>query len=60
MQFLAINNDVTLSQLAARVGSRNVDDVLQTNGVKRTHRVGSAYNVTSLLIAKNCISLLLS
>lgn len=44
MQFLAINNDVTLSQLAARVGSRNVDDVLQTNGVKRTHRVGSAYN----------------
>ena len=44
MQFLAINNDVTLSQLAARVGSRNVDDVLQTNGVKRTHSIGLAYN----------------
>ena len=44
MQFLAISDDLTLSQLAARVGSRNVDDVLQANGLKRTHDIGAAYN----------------
>lgn len=44
MQFLTMANDMTLSKLASRVGPRNVNDVLMTNGVSRAHNISAAYD----------------
>lgn len=44
MQFLKISKNMTLSDLGNRVGSRNVDTVLQYNSVNRTHNVSKSFN----------------
>ena len=42
MQFLEINDATTLSQLNSRVGSRNVESILSTNGLPRVPNIGKA------------------
>lgn len=42
MQFLQILPDMTLEALSSRIGYRNVEQVLITNGLSRTPNVGSA------------------
>lgn len=43
MQFLAIKDTTTLSQLADLVGDRNVDSVLAANNLKRTPNIGKSF-----------------
>lgn len=43
MQFLLINEDLTLSQLSDRVGERNVEYILSANNLTRTPRVGKQF-----------------
>lgn len=43
MQFLRIKEDTTLSQLSDRVGSRNVDNILNLHSLERTPQIGKAY-----------------
>lgn len=51
MQFLQVTKDTTLKELSGRVGSRNVDNVLNLNSLSRTPNVGKAlddlYNAVS-------------
>ena len=44
MQFLQITDNMTLKSLQDRVGSRNVDNVLNLNSLSRTPNVGKALN----------------
>lgn len=43
MQFLLINEDLTLSQLSDRVGERNVEYILSANNLTRTPRIGKQF-----------------
>lgn len=43
MQFLLINEDLTLSQLSDRVGERNVEYILAANNLTRTPRIGKQF-----------------
>lgn len=43
MQFLLINEDLTLSQLSDRVGERNVEYILYANNLTRTPRIGKQF-----------------
>lgn len=43
MQYLEVKNDMTLSDLSAIVGERNVDSVLNANGLKRSVNVGKQF-----------------
>ena len=53
MQFLEINNKTTLSQLNNRIGTRNVDSVLQYNNLQRVPNIGQAFADMSSLNAQN-------
>lgn len=44
MQYLKITDDMTLSQLSSRVGSTNVDSILNLHSLSRIPEIGSAYN----------------
>ena len=44
MQFLTIEKDTMLQDLADRVGDRNVDAVLSTNGLQRVPNIGQMLN----------------
>lgn len=44
MQFLNIDKNMTLSQLNARVGSKNTTTILQQNNLSRVHKIGEAFN----------------
>ena len=44
MQYLTITDDMTLSQLSSRVGSTNVDSILNLHSLSRTPEIGSAYS----------------
>lgn len=44
MQFLAIEDTTTLSDLSDRVGDRNVEHVLAANDLNRTPRIGKEYS----------------
>ena len=44
MQFLKIENSLTLEQLSDRVGDKNVDAVLSENSLTRQVNIGSQYN----------------
>lgn len=44
MQYLKITDDMTLSQLSSRVGSTNVDSILNLYSLSRIPEIGSAYN----------------
>lgn len=43
MQFLQVNIDTTLSDLIRRVGSRNVDSILNLNSLKRVPKIGKLF-----------------
>ena len=43
MQYLKMTKDMTLSDLASVVGERNVDSVLNTNGLDRTVNIGEEF-----------------
>ena len=44
MQFLSIDENMTLSQLNARVGSKNTTTILQQNNLPRVHKIGEAFS----------------
>ena len=44
MQYLKMTNDMTLSQLSNIVGERNVDAVLNTNGLTRAVNIGKKFS----------------
>lgn len=43
MQYLKITKDLTLSKLSNTVGERNVDSVLNANGLSRTVKIGELF-----------------
>lgn len=43
MQYLEVSKDTTLSKLASVVGERNVDSVLNANGLTRAVNIGKAF-----------------
>ncbi len=43
MQYLRITRDMTLQQLASIVGERNVDAVLNANGLERAYNIGEQF-----------------
>lgn len=43
MQFLLTSKNMTLSSLADRIGERNVDDMLNVNGLSRTVNIGAQF-----------------
>ena len=53
MQYLAISNDMTLSDLSAIVGERNVDTVLNVNGLERSVNIGKEFSARNKEFLKN-------
>ena len=43
MQYLKVDKDMTLSTLASIVGERNVDSVLNANGLERSVNIGASF-----------------
>ncbi len=53
MQYLEVSRDMSLTDLAGIVGERNVDTILNTNGLKRTVNVGQQFYNRQADIQKN-------
>ena len=53
MQYLIISNDMTLSDLSAIVGERNVDTVLNVNGLERSVNIGKEFSARNKEFLKN-------